>query len=189
MHIERELHITSIGGSALDKDIYVDQLVWDEIEALDVNDAISYLTPVAQNYLFAHILIATLQSYPIDWKVKNGRALKSIQKKYSISIRSSAENIVDAGNYAVILACGCVPTEEKLIELLLRESPGTWLFLSNQECDAEELLELLSNNAKKLPQLSADLINSFSNKNGVLISLDSWVGESTISVFYKTNSK
>lgn len=187
MHIERKLHIASMGGSAIDKDIYADQLVWDEIETFYLNDAVSYLTPVVKNYSFSYILIATLQSYPIDWKVKNGRVLKSIQKKYSISIRNSAENIVDAGNCAVILACGCVPTEEKLIELLFRESPGTWLFLSNQEYDAKELLELLSNNAKKLPQLSADLINSFNNKNGVLISLDSWAGESTISVFYKTN--
>lgn len=188
MHIKRKLHITSIGGSTLDKDIYADQLVWDEIESLHLNDAVSYLTPVFQNYSSAHILIATMQSYPIDWKFKNGRLLKSIQKKYCLSIGSSAENIADAGNYAVMLVCGCVPTEEKLIELLLREGPGMWIFLSNQEYDAEELLELLSNNAKKLPQLSADLINPFCNKNGVLISLDSWAGESAISVFYKTNT-
>lgn len=188
MHIERKLHVASLGESSLDKDIYVDQFVWDENETIDVNDAVSYLTPITQNFSYAYILIVLLRSYPIDWKIKNVSVLRNIQNKYSIPLRSFAENIVDTGNCATILACGCARTEKRLIDLLLRESLTTRLFLSNQEYDAEELLELLSNNVKKLPMLSGNMINAFCNKDGVLVSSDSWIGESAISVFYSSDT-
>ena len=79
MHIERKLHVASLGESSLDKDIYVDQFVWDENETIDVNDAVSYLTPITQNFSYAYILIVLLRSYPIDWKIKNVGVLTELR--------------------------------------------------------------------------------------------------------------